>query len=455
MGEEYDHDREQNLFHACLDLPPARWAEYLEHACGADVRLKARTARLLAAHAQAEQETLSPPLHALIPEDLTERLGPYRLVRRAGRRRHGYRLRGRATGAGAPARRAQDCEARHGHAGSRGAVHDRTAGARGHRSSVCRQGLRRGTNGRRPALLRHGVGRGRTAARALRWATALGRRASRTVHLDLPRRAARASEGCGAPRSQAIQRPGDLRRAGPVAEDHRFRHRQGCRQRLARGHRWSNTHESARWNTCLHEPRTGRVQPARCRYPDGRLLPGRDPVRVAGRVPAGRSRGGWLCRVSVVAREGRAADTATKHASTFAISVKGSCRGQIDNARRPRAPACRRSRLDRDEGAGSRSWPPLRDRPGIGRRSAALLAAGARDRAPADTPISILEIRSPAPSAGRRGIGCHPRLGCGCHRCGRRHGSRDAGGSNGTTGGCDIQTGVRVSGAAVHALESR
>ena len=80
MGEEYDHDREQNLFHACLDLPPARWAEYLERACGADVRLKARTARLLAAHARADQETLSPPLHALIPEDLTERLGPYRLV---------------------------------------------------------------------------------------------------------------------------------------------------------------------------------------------------------------------------------------------------------------------------------------------------------------------------------------------------------------------------------------
>jgi eukaryotic-like serine/threonine-protein kinase len=80
VGEGHDQDREQNLFHACLDLPPARWAEYLEQACGADVRLKARTARLLAAHAQAEQETLSPPLHALIPEDLTDRLGPYRLV---------------------------------------------------------------------------------------------------------------------------------------------------------------------------------------------------------------------------------------------------------------------------------------------------------------------------------------------------------------------------------------
>ena len=79
MGEGHDQDREQNLFYACLDLPPARWAEYLEQACGADVQLKARTARLLAAHAQAEQETLSPPLHALIAEDLTDRLGPYRL----------------------------------------------------------------------------------------------------------------------------------------------------------------------------------------------------------------------------------------------------------------------------------------------------------------------------------------------------------------------------------------
>ena len=55
-----------------------------KHACDPDTDLRARVARLLAAHAQAEKGTFSPPLHALIPEDLTDSIGPYRLVRVLG-----------------------------------------------------------------------------------------------------------------------------------------------------------------------------------------------------------------------------------------------------------------------------------------------------------------------------------------------------------------------------------
>ena len=91
--------REQELFHACLDLPPAQRDAYLEQACGADPPLLARAARLLAAHARAEQGTLSPPLHALIPEDLPGLHRPVPTRSRAGRRGHGHRLRGRAAGA--------------------------------------------------------------------------------------------------------------------------------------------------------------------------------------------------------------------------------------------------------------------------------------------------------------------------------------------------------------------
>ena len=85
MGERHpDQAREQELFHACLDLPPAQRDAYLEHACGTDSHLLARTSRLLAAHARAEQGTLGLPLHALIPADLTDHIGPYRLVRVLG-----------------------------------------------------------------------------------------------------------------------------------------------------------------------------------------------------------------------------------------------------------------------------------------------------------------------------------------------------------------------------------
>ena len=83
-GRHHDLDREQELFHACLDLPATQRVAYLDRACGADADLRARLERLLVAHARAENGTFSPPLHALIPEDLADSIGPYRFVRVLG-----------------------------------------------------------------------------------------------------------------------------------------------------------------------------------------------------------------------------------------------------------------------------------------------------------------------------------------------------------------------------------
>ena len=106
----------------------------------------------------------------------------------------------------------------------------------------------------------------------LRCASALARRASRTVHPDLPRRAARPSEGCGAPRSQAIQRPGDVR---PRRTRRRRSSTSASPRRSAAigpGASLESRAPISPGNTCLHEPRTGRVRPARCRYPNRRLF---------------------------------------------------------------------------------------------------------------------------------------------------------------------------------------
>ena len=85
MGDEHhDHAREQELFHACLELSPAERDAYLAETCGGDRLLGARVGRLLAAHAQAEHVTLSPLLHSLITGDVADCIGPYQLVRVLG-----------------------------------------------------------------------------------------------------------------------------------------------------------------------------------------------------------------------------------------------------------------------------------------------------------------------------------------------------------------------------------
>ncbi len=76
-------EREQELFHACLDRSPAQWESYLDEACGGNHELRNRLARLLAAHSEADRITLSPLLLQSI-RDGVETIGPYRLIRILG-----------------------------------------------------------------------------------------------------------------------------------------------------------------------------------------------------------------------------------------------------------------------------------------------------------------------------------------------------------------------------------
>ncbi|MFI5006430.1 MAG: tetratricopeptide repeat protein [Solirubrobacterales bacterium] len=54
------HERELELFEACLPLTPPERSSYLEQACAGDAALQQRLERLLAAHGRAEQATLNP-----------------------------------------------------------------------------------------------------------------------------------------------------------------------------------------------------------------------------------------------------------------------------------------------------------------------------------------------------------------------------------------------------------
>ena len=78
-----DHEREQELFHACLELTVPEQKDYLRQACRTEPELQARVERLLAAHRRAEDSTLNPLRPAAIEEPL-ERIGAYHLVRVLG-----------------------------------------------------------------------------------------------------------------------------------------------------------------------------------------------------------------------------------------------------------------------------------------------------------------------------------------------------------------------------------
>ena len=93
-----NQEREEQLFHSCLELPPAELRPYLERACHGDTQLQTRVEQLVAAHRRAEKATLNPVRDVLgaLP-DLDEpgaageerapagragdTVGPYRLVR--------------------------------------------------------------------------------------------------------------------------------------------------------------------------------------------------------------------------------------------------------------------------------------------------------------------------------------------------------------------------------------
>ena len=76
-------EREQDLFHACLDRPPAQWESYLDDACGDDSELRHRLLRLLAVHSAADKLTLGPLILESIKQQ-NEAIGPYRLIRILG-----------------------------------------------------------------------------------------------------------------------------------------------------------------------------------------------------------------------------------------------------------------------------------------------------------------------------------------------------------------------------------
>jgi eukaryotic-like serine/threonine-protein kinase len=85
------HEREHELFDACLGLTPPERASYLERTCRGDPELQQRVERLLAAHGRAEGTTLNPLRHFLDTASqgeptghsgrAGESIGPYRLLR--------------------------------------------------------------------------------------------------------------------------------------------------------------------------------------------------------------------------------------------------------------------------------------------------------------------------------------------------------------------------------------
>ncbi|MFI4941720.1 MAG: protein kinase [Burkholderiales bacterium] len=82
---EAPHEREEELFHHCLDLELEERSAYLDRACAGDAPLRARVERLLAAHERAERATLNPLRDALgssFPDARPgDSIGPYRLSR--------------------------------------------------------------------------------------------------------------------------------------------------------------------------------------------------------------------------------------------------------------------------------------------------------------------------------------------------------------------------------------
>jgi non-specific serine/threonine protein kinase/serine/threonine-protein kinase len=78
------YQREQEIFHACLDLAPEQRDSYLQRTCDGDADIRSRVERLLAAHALADAAAPGPNLYASIPEEMAGRIGPYRLIQVLG-----------------------------------------------------------------------------------------------------------------------------------------------------------------------------------------------------------------------------------------------------------------------------------------------------------------------------------------------------------------------------------
>jgi eukaryotic-like serine/threonine-protein kinase len=77
------HQREQDLFHACVDLAPRERSAFLDDAASGDPSLRERVEHLLDAHLRAERSTLR-PLASLSLDQVPDRIGSYRLTRSLG-----------------------------------------------------------------------------------------------------------------------------------------------------------------------------------------------------------------------------------------------------------------------------------------------------------------------------------------------------------------------------------
>ena len=243
-----------------------------------------------------------------------------------------------------------------------GAVRRRTPGAGDDGPPQHRPRLRRRRHRGQPAVLRDGARPWRADHRLLRPAPPAGRGPARVVRRGLPGGPARPPEGDHPPRHQALERDGHRGRRPAHAQGDRLRRGQGDRVQPDRPE--PGRHRRHRRHADVHVARAGRPVDSGHRHPHGRLRPGRDPLRAAGRLAAaGRD------AVQAGASAGDAADGAGGRPSEAEhqgqhVRRLAQHRGQSrDRPGATEARAARGSRLDRDEGAGEGSAPDVTRRP--------------------------------------------------------------------------------------------
>ncbi len=389
MGDS-DLEREQALFHACLDLPAdERRALPRSHAWRRSRSSGARVERLLVAHDRAEAVhraiRCSPPRSISCPTLPLDTIGPYRLIGVLGEGGMGvvYEAEQRS-----PVQRRvalKIVKLGMDTATGRVALHGRAAGAGGDGSPVGRQGVRRRPDRGGPPLLRHGAGARRAAPGLLRRPPPVDSRAARALRPDLSRRAARAPEGRDSPRSEAVQSAGGRRRWTRASQGHRLRCGQGGGGQRTRRHGCRGARHGGRpadRDPRLHESRTGRPGIDRHRHQNRRVFPGRGALRAHHRLAAGRPCGTRLHRVPVTALAGAPGARAAECARAVGGDPRsGSCDAAVGPAGGPQAAGGGRSRLDRHESARGRPRSPLPHGSGAGRGSRAVHACRAHRRA--------------------------------------------------------------------------
>ena len=326
---------------------------------------------------------------------------PLPAARAARRGRHGDGLAGAAGRAGAAQGRRQGDQGGHGYAAGGGPVRIGAASARPDEPPGHRQGLRRRQHAGGAAVLRHGVRGRREPHRALRPRAARARAAAGVARGGLRGRPARAPEGGDPPRPEAVEHPGGGRRRKGAAEDHRLRHRQGGGAAAQRAHPADRGGRGDR-HARIHEPRAGRSDRGRRRYPHRRLFARRDSLRAAhGGASAELARAAHLEPGGAAAQAARGGSAAPERAGEQpGCHPRGGAQPQHRPGKAP-PPAAGRSRRDHDEGAGEGPRAPIRNALGAGGRSRAISAQRAGAGAAAERGISGAQIYPAQSRAGR------------------------------------------------------